>query len=217
MLTRLVESILIAREVKHLVFEALHTEDLAFTPGQFVSIQRQFGEKTITRAYSIASPPGGNRFALCLNKVQDGLMSPWLFALEPGETVEMRPPLGYFTWREPVHDSILVATGTGVAPFRSMLMSLLPQWPAALITLVLGVRYEETLLYRDEFVDMQRAYPFFRFEPVLSRPADTWMGRTGHVQPHVLELVGERRDFNIYICGLAHGGGHAGATQGCRI
>ncbi len=78
--------------------------------------------KKITRAYSIASAPGdNNRFGLCLNLVKDGIFSPHLFQMKPGDVVEMLPPLGQFVLRHPDRDAILVATGTGIAPFRSIL------------------------------------------------------------------------------------------------
>jgi CDP-4-dehydro-6-deoxyglucose reductase len=70
------------------------------------------------------------------------------------------------------------------------------------ITLIYGVRYEESLLYRQEFEDLARDYPNFRFVPTLSRPDANWAGRTGHVQQHVIDLLGDRRDVDIYICGL---------------
>jgi NAD(P)H-flavin reductase len=69
------------------------------------------------------------------------------------------------------------------------------------VTLVFGVRQEANLLYREEFEQLQEAGQF-QFEPVLSRAGDGWSGRRGHVQAHVLEAVGERRDVNVYICGM---------------
>ena len=199
---RLVESRDIAPEVKHFVFDVPEVEQLPYLPGQFVSFSRDFGEKKITRAYSTASPPSGNRFELCLNRVEDGLFSPFLFALAPGDTVDMKGPLGFFTWRYPVNDSILVATGTGIAPFRAMLHSYLASGGDREITLVYGVRYEESLLYRDEFEALQERFPNFRFYPTLTRPGGSWRGLTGRVQTHSLEALGERRDMDIYICGL---------------
>jgi ferredoxin-NADP reductase len=80
---RLVESHEIAPEVRHFTFDVPEVEQLPYLPGQFVSFTRHFDDKKITRAYSTASPPGDNRFELCLNRVQDGLFSPFLFALQP--------------------------------------------------------------------------------------------------------------------------------------
>jgi CDP-4-dehydro-6-deoxyglucose reductase len=199
---RLIESREIAPDIKHFVFDVPEVEQLPYLPGQFVSFSRDFDGKKVTRAYSTASPPHGNRFELCLNRVQDGIFSPWLFELEPGGKVDMKGPLGYFTMRHPPADSILVATGTGIAPFRAMLFGHLAEAPQRRLHLVFGVRYESSLLYREEFERLEREHSNFTFWPLLSRPGENWKGRTGHVQPHVLEALGERRDADVYICGL---------------
>lgn len=199
---RLTESHIIAPEIKHFAFEVPEVEQLPYLPGQFVSLSREFEGKKLTRAYSTASAPDGNRFELCLNRVQDGIFSPWLFGMKPGDTVDMKGPLGYFTWRQPVRDSILVATGTGIAPFRGMLTSYLSGGGERQITLVFGVRYEGSLLYRAEFEQMQQSYANFHFVPTISRPCEEWGGCRGHVQSHVLKALGDRRDVDVYICGL---------------
>lgn len=177
-------------------------ESLRFKPGQFVSLTDRVGDNLVTRAYSVCSPPDGNRFELCLNRVDEGAFSPHLFGLEPGDEVPLSGPLGYFTLRDPIGDSMLVATGTGIAPFRSMLLDPSTLTSGRQFTLVLGARYENGLLYRDQFEALQSGHPNFRFVPVLSRPGALWTGRAGHVQPHVLDFVGDRRDVDIYICGL---------------
>ncbi len=173
-----------------------------FVPGQFVSLKQEIGGKEITRAYSIACAPGGNRCEICLNLVDDGMLSPYLFGLAPGDAVEMSAPLGYFVLRDPGQDCVLVATGTGITPFRSILQAYLGQGDPHSITLVFGVRYEDKILYRSEFEELERKHPNFRFWPTLSRPDAGWTGRTGHVQAHVLEAIDERRDLDVYICGL---------------
>jgi len=199
---RLVESHEIAPEVRHFTFDVPEVEQLPYLPGQFVSFTQDLDDKKVTRAYSTASAPSGNRFELCLNRVQGGLFSPFLFDLKPGDTVDMKGPLGFFTWRYPVSDSILVATGTGIAPFRAMLRHYLAAGGDREITLVFGVRYEESLLYRDEFEELQGRHRNFNFLPTLTRPSDSWRGRTGRVQAHTLEVLGDRRDIDVYICGL---------------
>lgn len=199
---RLVETHEIAPEVRHFVFEVLGIDRLSFTPGQFLSVVAEREGKKINRAYSIASPPDGNRFELCLNRVREGVFSPYMFELNAGEVVNLRGPYGVFAWREPASDSVLVATGTGIAPFRGMLHDRLRHDSAHQFTLVFGVRHQHGLLYRQEFEALQRRHPSFRFWPTLTRPEPSWTGRIGRVQQHVCEAVGDRRDVDVYICGL---------------
>ena len=177
-----------------------------FTPGQFVSVLERVNGKEITRAYSIASPRHGNRFALCLNRVPDGIVSSYLFQLNPGDEVEMGEPLGFFTLRHPGHRSVFIATGTGVAPFRSILLEHMPKTQPR-ITLLFGVRYEQGLLYRDELEALEKQYKTFRFLPTVTRPSETWRGLTGRVQAHLDEALSipsyeDQSTLDVYVCGL---------------
>ncbi len=198
----LVESHELAPEVRHFVFQAPEVQQLRYKPGQFVSFQETLDGKKITRAYSIASLPAGNRFELCLNLVHEGHFSPHLFAMKPGDSVEMTDPLGFFVVRNPANDAIFIATGTGIAPFRSMAPDYLAHPEAKALTLIFGARHEHTIYYRGEFEALAKQHANFQFWPTLSRPEPSWKGRTGHVQLHLLEAIGERRDLDVYICGL---------------
>jgi CDP-4-dehydro-6-deoxyglucose reductase len=191
----------LAPNVRHFEFEIADRSEFPFTPGQFVSIKEQVAGKEVTRAYSIASAPNGNRFALCLNLVAEGLVSPRLFALAPGEHIEVQEPLGYFTLRHPERPAVFVATGTGIAPFRSILHTWLPQ--SAPITLLFGVRHAHGVLYRDEFETLAQRHKHFRFIPSVTRPDDSWKGVTGRVQVHLENALAEHASTpDVYICGL---------------
>jgi ferredoxin-NADP reductase len=202
MTAKLLESHEIAPEIRRFVFQVEDAKSFAFVPGQFVSFTADIDGSPITRAYSMAAPPSGRNIELCLNRVAEGRFSPYLFDLKPGNQIEMTGPWGSFIFREPVQDSVLVATGTGIVPFRAMLLDRLPRDPGRQFTLIFGVRYEDRLLYRAEFEEMARAHPNFRFWPVLSRPEPAWRGRSGHVQEHLREAIGERPDINVFLCGL---------------
>ena len=202
MTARLLSTRELAPGVRHFEFDLPGIERFGFVPGQFMSLTAGLGGDEITRAYSIVSPPSGNRFALCLNEVEGGRFSPHLFSLAPGQEINCQGPYGAFIFRRPLSDSILVATGTGIAPFRSMLLDRLPQEPDRKFTLIFGVRHEHGLLYRDEWEELAREYPNFTFRPTLTRPEPAWNGGAGRVQSHVLEALGDRLDIDIYICGL---------------
>src|SRR5579864_7758222 len=120
---RLARSVAPSDLTKHLEFEIPGIALFGFVPGQWLSFQtnKPDGEE-ITRAYSIASPPDDtNKFALCLNRVQDGFMSNFLCDMKEGGELACQGPFGNFILRPPMCDTILIATGTGIAPFRSML------------------------------------------------------------------------------------------------
>ena len=176
---------------------------VAFQAGQFASLTAMSGGREITRAYSLAAAPrGDNEFEICLNRVDDGVFSPHLFALRVGDTVELKGILGTFVWREPLMDSFLVATGTGIVPFRAMLQELFARGTERRITLIYGTRHAESLLWVEEFRLLEARHSNFRFVPAVTRPAGDWTGATGRVQPLLLDAMGERRDVQVYVCGL---------------
>ncbi|MCC6264308.1 MAG: FAD-dependent oxidoreductase [Bryobacterales bacterium] len=193
----------IAPDVRHFVFAIEGEPELHFLPGQFVSFTEQIDGKAITRAYSIASIPNGNRFELCLNLVKDGRFSPRLFAMRPGETVPMKGPLGTFTLSEPSRESLHIAVGTGIAPIRGLLLEA-RRAGAAPATLIYGARHEHGLLYREEFEAMEKEVgkDRFRFHPTITRPTEAWKGATGRVQVHLEPALNGRTDVNVYVCGM---------------
>lgn len=160
----------------------------------------------ITRAYSIASSPGDNgNFSLCLNRVQDGFMSNHLCDLPEGAEVTFQGPFGNFILHPPMRDTIFIATGTGIAPFRSMLHWLLAdraRHEDRRLWLLFGSRYEQDIYYREEFERLAVEHANFQFLPTLSRPGADWKGLRGYVQEHVPGIVTGRQDMHAYICGL---------------
>jgi ferredoxin-NADP reductase len=180
---------------------------LGFVSGQWLSFQqvKPQGEE-LTRAYSIASPPGEDpRFALCLNRVQDGFMSNFLCDMKEGEEIRCQGPFGDFILRPPTRDTIFVATGTGVAPFRSMLHWLLAdesRHQGKELSLLFGSRYEKDIYYHEEFLRLAAEHHNFHYLPTLSRGSSPWRGLRGYVQEHVASIAQHRADMPAYICGL---------------
>ena len=101
--------------------------------------------------------------------------------MKSGDAVEMRPPLGMFVLRQPPRDSVFIATGTGIAPFRSMLQTHLNAGSPS-FTLLFGVRYESHLMYRAEFEEL--AAPFSAV-PLLAyaEPAGAGLDRAHRPRP----------------------------------
>jgi ferredoxin-NADP reductase len=204
---RLARSVFLSDQTKHLEFAVEGAGGFAFTPGQFISVQQPKPDgKTHTRAYSLASHPRASAsFDLCLNRVENGFLSNWLCDLEEGATVQFHGPHGMFTLRQPHQDSVFIATGTGIAPFRGMvhwLFDSAERHQDREFWLIYGTRHEDGLYYGDEFRAVEQAHPNFHYLPTLSRGRDNWTGLRGYVQDHVRQIVGQRRDMQAYICGL---------------
>ena len=180
-------------------------ESFEFEAGQFIStVAPDSSGKMQTRAYSIASAASGNRFDLCINRVESGFFSNYLIDLPVGETVQVHGPHGHFVLKQPVTDSIFVATGTGIAPMRGFTQWLFPEnGPDAgldrsegrQIWLVYGTRYESELYYRDYFERIAAEHPNFNYITTLSRAHEDWSGLRGYVQEHVHSIV-ERRTLS---------------------
>jgi ferredoxin-NADP reductase len=177
-----------------------------FVAGQFISaVAPDANGKMQTRAYSIASAARENRFDLCVNRVEGGFFSNHLADLSdlpPGGTVQVYGPHGHFILNNPVTDSILIATGTGIAPMRGFAQWLFPpeSGPNAGpdrsggkdIWLVYGTRHETELYYHEEFEALAARHPNFHYIVTLSRAGESWTGHRGYVQEYVAKIVEER-------------------------
>jgi ferredoxin-NADP reductase len=192
----------LAAGVRHFSFVLPEVDQFPFTAGQFVTLSDEIEGKQISRAYSICSAPDGNTFELCLNLVEGGLLSPRLFELKRGDSIQCKGPNGFFVMRNPPSDSVMIAAGTGIAPFRGILRHALHRYPELHFTLLFGTRRQDTILYRDEWEQMESLHKNFRFWPSLSRSGADWQGRCGHVQQHLDEALAGRTDVDVYICGL---------------
>jgi CDP-4-dehydro-6-deoxyglucose reductase len=195
----------ISPEVREITVDA--GADFVFVPGQWVSFRIPHEpEGQLARAYSIASPPRADgRFEIAITRVEGGPGSNFLHEATVGTSLRMTKAEGLFALRPSDGPLLMVATGTGVAPFRSMLLAhdlsgkKLP--PSRLL---FGMRTERDLIYRDDFSALESRQSLFEYLPTLSRPSESWAGRQGYVQLHVAELVRVLGgDCNVFICGLS--------------
>src|SRR5260370_1633241 len=116
------QSIELSDRTRPLEFEVEQSPRFDFLAGQFISMKTLRDQREITRAYSIASPPRDDAsFDICLNRVEEGFFSNYLCDLQAGGEVKFHGPHGYFVLKDPLRDSLFIATGTGIAPIRGML------------------------------------------------------------------------------------------------
>lgn len=192
-------------DTKRFWIQVPELESFDFTPGQFVTLDLPIHEKPNKRwrSYSIASwPDGSNIFELVIVLDKNGLGTPYLFnEVSVGSQLSFRGPQGVFTLKYPLeNDVVMICTGTGIAPFRSMINYLhLHHTERKNIYLVFGCRTRDTLLYYEELKQLEASMPGFTYIPTLSR--EQWEGKSGYVHPIYEELCADKRPVNFFLCG----------------
>ena len=191
----------IAANVKQFRFST--PDDFKFEAGQFMSvILKDETGKEFRRSYSIASSPsrkGYLEFAITI--VTGGKASGVFQSLKQGDRVGMIGPLGVFGIKKRESDIVFIATGTGVAPFRSMIRSLLESGFQKKITLLAGVRHEEHILYEAEWKALEMEHDNFKHYQTVSQPKEGYTGEKGRVQI-LIDKYAKDKDSEFYLCGL---------------
>jgi CDP-4-dehydro-6-deoxyglucose reductase len=194
--------------VKRFFFKVNGFENFEFKPGQFVMLDLPIDSKVTNRSYSIASNPvGNNEFELVIVHKPDGLGTTFLFnknLVRPGTHLKCSKAIGKFTLDESTEKEIcFICTGTGIAPFRAMLMDLERKGTLKdkKINLIFGCRFEKDILYRKQFENLAAQYPNFQYHPVLSRDSDDWHGERGYVHLVYEKIYANKQPAIFYICG----------------
>ncbi|ETF01537.1 flavin oxidoreductase [Advenella kashmirensis W13003] len=174
-----------------------------FKAGQYLSIRLADGS---LRHFSMANPPHQNDgVELHIRQVPGGRFSQEVVgALAEGDFLELSMPFGEFYLREE-HDKpiVLLASGTGFAPIKSIVEDAVRRKLARPMVLYWGARRAEDL-YRIELPRKWEAQlPWFSFVPVLSEPgsAEQWQGRTGFVHQAAMDDIPTLAHFEVYACG----------------
>ncbi len=171
-----------------------------FAAGQFFMLEVQDAQGKVNRAYSVASAPGQeDGFSLCVKLIPEGRGSQLFRELQVGARLNFMGPFGHFMLADSPKDIVMVATGTGLAPFVSMLPVLWEGGRAGSVDLYFGVRHEEDLFYVDTLRAWETAHPNFHAHITLSQPSDAWTGLRGRVTDHLKDLNFHR--IQVYICG----------------
>jgi CDP-4-dehydro-6-deoxyglucose reductase len=192
-------------DTKRFWIEVTELNSFDFIPGQFVTLDLPIHEKVNKRwrSYSISSwPDGSNVFELLIVLDKQGTGTNYLFnEVHTGSVLTFRGPQGVFHFKEPLDkDLVLICTGTGIAPFRSMVHHIKNQQIAHKnIYLIFGCRTKNNLLYFNEMTALQQELEGFHYMPVLSR--EHWDGHSGYVHAVYQKLFADGRDADFYLCG----------------
>ena len=204
---------MLAPAVRHLTFERADGQPFAFVPGQFIQIHFHYADgKPTKRSYSVGTVGDGHgavrRIEVAVSYVDGGAATELLSQLDEGGTLNASGPYGRFCLMDTDTNKryLLVATGTGVTPYRAMLPQIraLTEKRGCTVALVYGARNESELLYSDEFEAFAHEVPGFSFHPCFSRtpravprPHD----RNGRAQVALGELGPNAEHDIAYLCG----------------
>lgn len=193
----------------HMMFELVEPSRMEFLAGQYVSIK--VSDDGTRRPYSICSRPDINHgFELLVDIRPQGVGTQYLQNLEFGQEIEALAPMGRFTMAaeqeadpsiKPDTSIVFIATGSGIAPFYSMVQDQLQlKQDARPIQLYWGLRFVDDLFWQDEFERLMEAFPNFSFHPTISRPIPDWLLCRGRVTD-CLSVHELPENGSYYLCG----------------
>ncbi|MGI4719675.1 MAG: benzoate 1,2-dioxygenase electron transfer component BenC [Janthinobacterium lividum] len=175
---------------------------LDFLPGQYVNVTVPGTQQT--RSYSFSSAPGAPLASFVVRNVPGGLMSGYLAAAKPGDAVSFAGPFGSFYLRPVQRPLLLLAGGTGIAPFLSMLDVLDKQGFTQPVKLVYAVTNDHDLVELEHLDRIAAAHPQFEYVTCVSSDASCHLRKgyaTAHVEPGWLSGPGGGGDVDVYLCG----------------
>jgi ferredoxin-NADP reductase len=187
------------------IFQVAPPPGFRFRAGQYVKVGYGEGKR---RSFSLASAPHEAHLELCIALNPGGRLTPALFSLGAGARLDIDPrPRGSFGLAPDTRRHLMVATGTGIAPLRSMLRHARHTGIDGEFVILHGAGAADGLPYRDELAALAEADPRVRYEATVSRVAGTGTGaggvRTGRVDSLVAEAIRSLspRDTQAYVCG----------------
>ncbi|KTD23981.1 MULTISPECIES: ferredoxin--NADP reductase [Legionella] len=202
------EAFMISSYVKHFIFKVPESPPFTYIPGQFITIHFERDGKMLKRSYSIANIPTQNgRIEFAAGYVKGGPGTELLFNLKSGDQINITGPFGRLILKdERPKRYILVATSTGVTPYRAMIEELkrrLQTNPDLRVVILQGVQKQSDILYGEDFKRFAAEFPQVSFRAHLSR-ADKALGEceySGYVQSAFPDLALNPQEDIVYLCG----------------
>lgn len=179
---------------------ALDTPQLLdFLPGQYVNIKVPGSDQT--RSYSFSSAPGAPLASFVVRNVPQGLMSTYLSdQAQAGQALSFTGPFGSFYLRPVQRPLLLLAGGTGIAPFLSMLETLAAKGFTQPVRLVFAVTNDHDLVALEQLDRIAATHPQFQYVTSVAAQASSHP-RKGYATAHVELGWMNGGDVDIYLCG----------------
>ncbi|MBG6291750.1 ring-hydroxylating dioxygenase ferredoxin reductase family protein [Pseudomonas nitroreducens] len=172
---------------------------LAFLPGQYVNLQVPGSEQS--RAYSFSSLQKDGEVSFLIRNVPGGLMSSFLTGLaKAGDALSLAGPLGSFYLREINRPLLLLAGGTGLAPFTAMLEQIAERGSEHPLHLIYGVTHDVDLVELDRLEAFAARIPNFTFSACVASPQSSYP-RKGYVTQHITPAHLNDGEVDLYLCG----------------
>ena len=184
-------------------------EPFPFQPGQYATLGLMGPEKLVQRPMSISSSADDlSEYEFFIRLVERGGLTPLLWQRTVGDPINIKGPKGKFLLQDDGRTSLFVASGTGLAPFISMIETLRARDQTRDIVLLHGVSYDYDLAWREQLTELANGGRFpLRYVGTISRPQSCpdWTGCTGRVETILadqLDLHGlTAENTTIYLCG----------------
>ena len=185
-------------------------EPFAFEPGQYATLGLMGpAGKLVQRPMSISSSADAlEEYEFFIRRVEGGAFTPLLWERTVGDPINIKGPKGKFLLQEDGRRCLFVSSGTGLAPFISMIETLRGRGRARDIVVLHGVSHPYDLAWRDELMELQASGGFpLRYVGTISRPQSSpdWTGCTGRVEAVIAAQMDElgltADNTTIYLCG----------------
>jgi len=186
----------------HHFFFKLQNQPFSFKPGQFVILK--VSDK-VFRSYSIASPPSHlPNWEMIVDITPQGPGTTYLQNLKKGDTIQTSSPTGHLSLKKDSSQNLVfIATGCGIASFKSIIQSLLEQNTQKNIHLLWGLRYPKNIFLKKTLDSWAKSSPKFSYQITLSRPPSSYLGPAGHVDQHLSPIIKKFKPHqtSFYLCG----------------
>ena len=176
-----------------------------FRAGHYVNLFVTIGDVRTSRPYSISSAPGEDHIDLTVREQGDGFVSQFLLSsVHPGDELTSTGPKGHFC-HEPLIDDdhlVLLAGGSGVTPFASMIRQQAKLGFPLRLSLLYGSRLEDDVIFGDELAALAAEHERFDYGLVVSEPSEGYDGAAGFLDADkIRQLAGPHRLQTYLVCG----------------
>ena len=177
-----------------------------FQAGQYINLFVRIDGVETTRPYAISScPTQRSYYDLTVKLAEGGFVTPYLLGeVQVGDEYTSTSPMGTFYYNPVIHGRKLVflAGGSGGAPARAMIESILNRAVAAEFFMLYGNSFARDVIFEQHFRELASRHANFHLTEIISRPEDSYQGLTGYLSAQQIEAaIGGAEDAMFYVCG----------------